>query len=674
MSLLQKIYQPVFVLGSIIFFLLFFAFGLIAKDANRNIAGQSLCGDIQIVISPSLGTYDNEIEAYINIANNQCVLSSIGFDLLFDSNYFSYLGVETQGCLTSDWSMMDGYEVNSGQIRIGGYAGSGSEISSSEAGSLLKIKLKVVRQCTGGTDGLQSTITIDSYIDDLEAYLPEPANAAFTMICCSGDISLPTNLEGTWGDLVHFPINIANNINQLCDFEFDFRFDPAVLEFKGIEKTVAIQNWSTLIWNQIGPGVVRISGIAGSGDCFASQNEGTLLNLKMMVACAGYEIDTPSPICIEEYGEGIVGLCPRTYNAEFLYKARPRLGDVNGDTHITPADAQAAFEIYLGRITPSKEQITTADANCGCPCDGLAHDVENNCITPMDAQWIFEHYLGRSFLPLCCAEYLCPESSVSSILSEYVLQYEKLRLYPLSSIGIPGERLNVPVIINNPQGIQTFSFEMNYPHMLLEFRGLQSSPLMDIFKDVYAEEICPGVIRIVGYGEERIKTEVEGSLCVAAFYVKEGMNGKGQLELYNLEGDIREAETGGGNFIVREKSLDKQEYISLGNNRYRDGILAVPVEVTSAFGLKAIGFDLKYSMEKLVFLGIERTYLTKDFVALDGNEGMLDTLRIGGFGMYGIQVENCGVLLTLMFKVEQAGGEVEIVEIHDDLDHFVILK
>jgi hypothetical protein len=145
---------------------------------------------------------------------------------------FTYLGLEGQNTLTSDWSMLDGNEINAGQVRIGGYSGTGTNVPTGQNGTLIKIRLEVSGQCGTYPDGQQSTITIESYFDDLTSYLPQSLQGTFTLTCCSGDISLPTDIEGAWGDLVFIPVNVAGNSNAICGFQFDFVFDPNVLEFK----------------------------------------------------------------------------------------------------------------------------------------------------------------------------------------------------------------------------------------------------------------------------------------------------------------------------------------------------------------------------------------------------------------------------------------------------------
>jgi len=643
------------------------------NDTTPLCSTPAVCGNVAVVLTPPTATYDEEIEVSINISNNQCEMIYLGFDLLYETSLFSFLGVETQNCLTADWSTLDGYEVSPGHLRIGGYAGSGTTIQPNQNGSLVRIRLRVNCPCNVCTDGQQSTIRIDSYIDDLESYLPQPAQGVFTLECCGGDISLPTDMAGVWGSLIHIPVNVANNYDQICDFEFDFVFDPTMLEFRGLIKSAAIQDWTTLTWSPVVAGKIRVSGSVGLGTCIPALSNAVLVKLQVMVRCVGYPSDTYTPIKIEFYKNGIASLCPRAFEVDFLYKACPRLGDVNGDGIVTAGDAQKAFEIYLGTRTPTFAQLTTADANCGCPCDGMEHSEENNCITPGDAQWIFEHYLSKRILPMCAAEYTCPEISSSIISRVFNPHFKEQRVFPLPATYKPGEQAKIPVMINNPEGIRNFGLDLVYPHEVLEYTGLLASPLTHKYMRVRSEELVPGIVTIEGFGEEGIPTKEAGSLCVAVFHVREGISGDVPIELFNLNGDISGAETGRG--IVRiEHFPTLNKSLNLGEGREKDKMLIVPVLVTNACDLKAFGLELKFPADKLNLLGVKRTPLTRDFISVDWNQIEAEVARVGGFGLSGIQDFYNGILLNLIFEVKEPGGEVEIVKVDDDLKNFMIVK
>ncbi len=655
------------------FFVLFGLCNFLNIQAEMaNDASQSTCGSIEVVPTPSTGTYDDEINIHIKISNNTCEISAFGFDLYYEASMFSFQGVTAQNCLTSDWSMLDAYELSAGHVRVGGYAGTGSYIQPSDNGILAVVTLKVICQCGVCMDGQQSPITINDYKDDLSSYVSEPAQGIFTLICCSGAISLPSNEAGTWGDMVYIPVDIAGNMNSISDFEFDFVFDPVAFDFRGVTKSSLIQNWTTLNWSEVSAGKVRITGSAGSGTSVPVSSSGNLVWMNLMVNCIGYAQDTSIPIKIETYGNGIVQMCPRTFETSFLYRSCPRLGDVNANQSITPGDAQAAFDIYLGKITATNDQLTTADANCGCPCSGKEHTEDNNCITPGDAQLIFEHYLGMRTLPQCCADDPCLGST--GFLFEQIadLPSENKRVYPLPSIGKSGTRVNIPVMVNNPRGIRNFSLEMIYPLGLLEYVGLLASPLTEEFAHMSGEEYVPGAVKIEGSGDVAIRTKEAGSLCVAVFQVRENISGNALVFLCNLDGDIVDAEVGSCPFVAEEDLVNKEKSLSIGAGTETEGLLSVPVEVSSAFDIKAFGLEVKYESDKMSFLGVQRTELTKDFIAVDGYEIEKGVVRIGGYGMCGIQESNSGVIVILLFQVNESRGQVEIIRADDDLERFTV--
>jgi hypothetical protein len=517
-------------------------------------------------------------------------------------------------------------------------------------------------------------ISIDSYSDELASYQPQPAQGLFTFVHFCGDISLPVDMPGTWGDSVHFPVNVANNDTQICDFTFDFLFDPSVLTFEDAERSSATQDWTTMTWTQIQPGTIRVQGVMGSGTCISPSSSVTLVTLKAMVECAGYASDTSVPISIEAFQDGIACMNPRSFDTNFIYTACPQLGDVNGDGNITPGDAQRAFEIYLGRISPTLCQLTISDANSSCPCNGEEHLPQNNCITPSDAQWIFDHYLSRLVLPECSADYQCSGGSVMTLGEDWIPFNQKPEVYALPTIGNSGDRVMVPLMINHPVGIRHFHIEMLYPQDLLEYVGTLPSPLTYNFEYLRGEENTPGIVNIEGESEVGIAGKETGSLCVVIFQAKDGLYGTASILLNNLGGDVFMTEMESMIYVKPDYYDENENVMALGEGINREGMFVVPVEVNSAFGMKAFGFDVSYSSDKMTFIKVNPTELTKDFVAVDGNDVDKDVVRIGGFSTSGIQDMNSGILVELVFRAKESGGMAEIVSVTDDLEEFTVLN
>ena len=144
--------------------------------------------------------------------------------------------------------------------------------------------------------------------------------------------------------------------------------------------------------------------------------------------------------------------------------------------------------------------------------------------------------------------------------------------------------------------------------------------------------------------------------------------------LYNLDGDIFRAETADRWFVRRGYLNNEGKSLTLGESKKMGGILVVPIEVTNAFGVKAFGLEVKYSAEKMTFIGVRPAFLTKDFIAVDGNEIDNGLVRVGGYSMNGIQERCGGKLVELMFQVKESEGKIEIIKAVSDLKDFVVIN
>ncbi|MGB6864052.1 MAG: cohesin domain-containing protein, partial [Candidatus Aminicenantaceae bacterium] len=206
------------------------------------------------------------------------------------------------------------------------------------------------------------------------------------------------------------------------------------------------------------------------------------------------------------------------------------------------------------------------------------------------------------------------------------------------------------------------------------YAGTMAAPLTQGLVQVSGEVETPGVVRIEGIGDTGITTQEAGSLSVVIFHVREGVAGSAHIVLANFIGDIFEADAGSSTFVCGEDLTGEERSLTLKHGRMSQGLMVVPVEVTDAFDMKAFGLEVKYSTDKMTFLGVEPTELTRDFVAVDGNEVANGVVRIGGYSMSGIQDMTSGALVELIFQLSESGGEVEIIRVVDDLKDFLIVK
>ena len=67
--------------------------------------------------------------------------------------------------------------------------------------------------------------------------------------------------------------------------------------------------------------MARITGTAGAGTYIPPASSVALVSMRVMVECVGYPTDTPLPITIESYQDGIALMCPRSFVTNFVYTA-----------------------------------------------------------------------------------------------------------------------------------------------------------------------------------------------------------------------------------------------------------------------------------------------------------------------------------------------------------------
>jgi hypothetical protein len=133
--------------------------------------------EISISCDPSSGGTGTIVTIPVKIKGNIQEIKAFGLELTYDPTMFEYQSV-SKGDKTGDWISVDGNEVSSGTVRIGGFAGSADPIPKGSVGSIVKVTLKVT--CSGCSNGKQSQICIRKYTDDIVGMTPKPSCATFT--------------------------------------------------------------------------------------------------------------------------------------------------------------------------------------------------------------------------------------------------------------------------------------------------------------------------------------------------------------------------------------------------------------------------------------------------------------------------------------------------------------
>ena len=99
-------------------------------------------------------------------------------------------------------------------------------------------------------------------------------------------------------------------------------------------------------------------------------------------------------------------------------------------------------------------------------------------------------------------------------------------------------------------------------------------------------------------------------------------------------------------------------------------VVKVPVKVDNPQGISAFGLKLEYPAHLLEYVGTSPSSLTKDWVALDGNESVTGVITLGGFHVYAIGSSTEATVAEISFLVkEDASGEgyLNVLNMTDDL-------
>ncbi len=168
-----------------------------------------------------------------------------------------------------------------------------------------------------------------------------------------------------------------------------------------------------------------------------------------------------------------------------------KCADVNGDLRITPADAQRAFDIYLGRIAnPTWCELENADVKC----DGTKFAPK---VTPSDAQTIFHKYLRKAVVSSDCSG-----NSRVAALATQSSGFSNVSLTVNSVTFAPGQDVVIPIIVESPSDIKAFGFDLSYPSDILTYVGLESTELTNDFDQLGANVLANQEIN-----QERPKTD-----------------------------------------------------------------------------------------------------------------------------------------------------------------------
>ncbi len=132
---------------------------------------------LSVSLSPSSGGTGTVLDITISCVENSKELKTFGLEMTYDPAIFQYESTGN-GDLTGSWASVDGNEISSGTLIIGGFTGSGNPVVAGSNGSLAIIKIKAIY--SGSDTRFTRQISINKYLDDIADMSPIPTSATFT--------------------------------------------------------------------------------------------------------------------------------------------------------------------------------------------------------------------------------------------------------------------------------------------------------------------------------------------------------------------------------------------------------------------------------------------------------------------------------------------------------------
>jgi len=244
-----------------------------------------------------------------------------------------------------------------------------------------------------------------------------------------------------------------------------------------------------------------------------------------------------------------------------------KCADVNGDLKLTPADAQTAFDIFLGKISnPTWCEKENANVNSsGSKLDPT--------VTPADAQLIFEEYLGKAEIPGDCSG-----NSRSDFDSAGVLGSTSTSLSISSFTAALGDDIYVPIIVESSPKISAFGFDVLFSSEVLTFIRLERTELTSEFDQLAANLMLPDqrtinevphhkILRVGGYATRPTQNLSKGVLVILVFRVVGINESPNPILIGTAYDDIQNAMINNGKIVLRHSTQENSRRADKGVQR-----------------------------------------------------------------------------------------------------------
>lgn len=315
---------------------------------------------------------------------------------------------------------------------------------------------------------------------------------------------------------VEIMVELDGNLTPVDAFGFKFNYDTTKFSYLGTEKGELIQDFSFFQAVENIAGEVTIGGFHTT--VLPANSKGNFVKVKLHVNQC--EEGVVSEFTLTDLADDLVGL--NSCSGRFTCGPTCQLGDLNLDERITPEDAWCVFQVYLnGGIPPDGPcnnlcTIITADANC------------DEAITPDDALIVFQGYMNSLLPPLECptAQFALAKKAIPRVL------------YLPEVAGKAGQIVTFSILVEQPQELQAFGFDLGYPKNAMSFISAERAELTTHWQALEARENVAGVVTIGGFNAVAITDSTAGPLVTLKFKVKENTALDGEIWLFNLKDDL----------------------------------------------------------------------------------------------------------------------------------------
>jgi hypothetical protein len=244
----------------------------------------------------------------------------------------------------------------------------------------------------------------------------------------------------------------------------------------------------------------------------------------------------------QELCDGEDNDCDGFYDEDFQ-------GDVDCDGDIDSDDVRCALWTYvLGQVCSDQ---------CECECCLPAADA--NCdfwVTPDDALtilWAHEDSAGHPLNP-CAA---------GTLLVKIAAGESNNLTVSLDSVeGLPGDTVRVPVVINDPSGIDAFGLDITFPVDLLSFVEVTTTWLTQEWFALVGVERESGLITMGGINTEALTWSSSEAIAQIVFEVRIDAHGEGDLNILETVDDLFGAQVIDGHFLTPQSSVAESENIT----------------------------------------------------------------------------------------------------------------